>query len=445
MKKTLALLLVICMLACMVTGCASNKETPAETTQEPAATPAQETTSAGETTEPDADKEPSELLVARWAGATADYQKQQVKAYTDAAVTIDDVEYSSLKEKEILSFHAAAGTAGNYDVVWVNGPWMTEYVEAGYIMSIDELAEAAGVDLSIYDQNLLSKLTYDGKLYGIPTFLQCIIGAYDKSVFEEKGLAVPTNYDEMVSAAAALKADGNGIAMPASQTNGAYTVWSQMLYSADGYLTKDGTLAVDSDECIAASERYENLVQYAADGSLSWAHDGVTKALQSKIAAMGLPMSGNCANFFDEENSLIADSVGFFPFYGYEDQAAANQTYWVWAIPSNCKDPAAAFEFIAWLCSYEVEKASSMDMYTISAITELANDAELMATVPFANIVMEQFSIGKPDPANSNFDPLKSDMTIVLSEIGAASTAGGADIQGLLTGLQNKYGSLDWN
>ena len=339
MKKTLALLLVICMLACMVTGCASNKETPAETTQEPAATPAQETTSAGETTEPDADKEPSELLVARWAGATADYQKQQVKAYTDAAVTIDDVEYSSLKEKEILSFHAAAGTAGNYDVVWVNGPWMTEYVEAGYIMSIDELAEAAGVDLSIYDQNLLSKLTYDGKLYGIPTFLQCIIGAYDKSVFEEKGLAVPTNYDEMVSAAAALKADGNGIAMPASQTNGAYTVWSQMLYSADGYLTKDGTLAVDSDECIAASERYENLVQYAADGSLSWAHDGVTKALQSKSAAMGLPMSGNCANFFDEENSLIADSVGFFPFYGYEDQAAANQTYWVWAIPSNCKDP----------------------------------------------------------------------------------------------------------
>ena len=304
MKKTLALLLVICMLACMVTGCASNKETPAETTQEPAATPAQETTSAGETTEPDADKEPSELLVARWAGATADYQKQQVKAYTDAAVTIDDVEYSSLKEKEILSFHAAAGTAGNYDVVWVNGPWMTEYVEAGYIMSIDELAEAAGVDLSIYDQNLLSKLTYDGKLYGIPTFLQCIIGAYDKSVFEEKGLAVPTNYDEMVSAAAALKADGNGIAMPASQTNGAYTVWSQMLYSADGYLTKDGTLAVDSDECIAASERYENLVQYAADGSLSWAHDGVTKALQSKSAAMGLPMSGNCANFFDEEIRL---------------------------------------------------------------------------------------------------------------------------------------------
>ena len=256
---------------------------------------------------------------------------------------------------------------------------------------------------------------------------------------------MPTNYDEMVSAAAALKADGNGIAMPASQTNGAYTVWSQMLYSADGYLTKDGTLAVDSDECIAASERYENLVQYAADGSLSWAHDGVTKALQPKSAAMGLPMSGNCANFFDEENSLIADSVGFFPFYGYEDQAAANQTYWVWAIPSNCKDPAAAFEFIAWLCSYEVEKASSMDMYTISAITELATDAELMATVPFANIVMEQFSIGKPDPANSNFDPLKSDMTIVLSEIGAASTAGGADIQGLLTGLQNKYGSLDWN
>ncbi|HIS51360.1 MAG TPA: extracellular solute-binding protein [Candidatus Onthomonas avicola] len=446
MKKWIALILALCLLVCALAGCAPEQQadtqedtgTTTEETQEPAdETPAEtEESTGGET---------PELLVARWAGATADYQKEQVRSYTEANVTIDDVDYSSLKEREILSFQSAPGTEGNYDVVWVNSAWITEYIEAGYLMSINDLAETAGVDLSIYDEGLMSSVTHDGEIYGIPTFLQCIICAYDTAAFDEMGLSVPTNYSELVEVSAALKEAGDGLAMPASQANGAYTVWSQLLFSQGASLVEDGALTLTSDASVAATERYQELAQYAADGSLGWAHEGVFQALQSGASSLGLMMSGNCSNLHDESASLIADTVGYFPFYGYEDTAAANQTYWVWAIPANCDNPQAAFDFISWLCSYEVEKQSSLDMYTISAITALAEDEELLETVPFAAIVMDEFADGQPDPQNANFDALKTDLSVALSEVALNAASGGSDIAGLLGGLQEQYGGLDWS
>ena len=40
------------------------------------------------------------LLVSRWAGPHADFQKQMVREYPAAAVRIDDIDYGSLKQKD---------------------------------------------------------------------------------------------------------------------------------------------------------------------------------------------------------------------------------------------------------------------------------------------------------------------------------------------------------
>ena len=85
------------------------------------------------------------LLVSRWAGPHADFQKQMVREFPDANVRIDDIDYGSLKQKQMTSFQAAKGT-GNYDVVWVNIQWMKEYVDAGYLLPIDDLLKKYKVD-----------------------------------------------------------------------------------------------------------------------------------------------------------------------------------------------------------------------------------------------------------------------------------------------------------
>lgn len=444
MKKILALILTTA-LAAGLTACASGTSQPQTTNFSSAAQGGTASGAAGETADETAAENESgqgdkELLVGRFSGGTADFQKRRIGEYTKAAVTIDDIDYSSMKEKLVLSFQSAKGTSGNYDVVAVNGPWMTEFVEAGYLMPIDDVASACGIDLESYDQKLLGNLEYDNQLYGLPFFLQCMVCAYDTAKFQELGLTVPENYQELVETAAALKADGSGIALPAAQANGAYTVWSQLLYSAGGYPVADGSLAINSEACVAAAQRYQELVSYACEGSLGWGNEGVVAALQSGNAALGVMMSGNNGYLHDPSASAITETVAYFPFYGYEDQASANQTYWVWAIPANCADPQAAMEFIAWACSYEMERQQTLDTLAISGIPALAQDEEILEAVPFANIVMGEFNQGRRDPANANFDSLKSDMTVLLSEL-----ATGGDAQKLLDELQAKHGGKDWS
>lgn len=431
MKKYLVVLLAIAM---MIATCACAPTTPASSVGESKTSKVEEISSeASESTEP------KELLVSRWGGATADYQKEMVKKYTAATITIDDVDYNDMKAKQLLSFQSEKGTKGNYDVVWVNASWVTEYVKAGYIMSIDELVETCEVDLSIYDPNLVDSVTFDGKVYGVPTFLQCVIGAYDKTVFQAENIKVPTNFDEIVAAAKTLKEKGTGIAIAAGQTSGAYTLWSELLYSAGKTFVNNGELTINNDDCIAATQRYKQLVDYSCDGALGWANDGVSNALAAGVAPMGCVMSGTASILHDANTSVVADKIDYFPLYGYESSSSANLTYWVWAIPKNCADPEAAMEYIKWLCSYDIEKEQTLAVKSISAITSLAEDNEIMGSVPYAGVVMEMFANGKPDPRTASFDALKGDMTILLSNV-----ANGGDPEALLNELQTKHSVNDW-
>lgn len=438
MKKILAVTLVTALMAGL-TACASGKpqsQSPdTSTVQDGSAAQKKDAAQKG-----DDAQDVKELLVGRFSGGTADFQKRRIGEYTKAAVTIDDIDYSSMKEKLVLSFQSSKGTSGNYDVVAINGPWMTEFVEAGYLMPINDVAAACGIDLEIYDQNLLGNLNYDNQLYGLPFFLQCMVCAYDTAKFQELGLEVPQSYQELVETAAALKADGSGIALPAAQANGAYTVWSQLLYSAGGYPVADGSLAINSEECVNAAKRYQELVSYACEGSLGWGNEGVVAALQSGNASLGVMMSGNNGYLHDPSASAITETVSYFPFYGYENQASANQTYWVWAIPANCTDPQAAMEFISWACSQEMERQQTLETLAISGIPALAQDEDILKAVPFADIVMDEFKQGRRDPANANFDSLKSDMTVLLSEL-----ATGGDAKELLDELQAKHQGKDWS
>ena len=114
------------------------------------------------------------------------------------------MDYSNLQSKQITSFAAQPGS-GNYDVVWIDSNWLQQYVAAGYIQPIDEYVEASGLDTSIYAQGLLEDCKVDGKLYGLPTYAQCLILCYDTEAFEEAGLEVPTNIQELIEVAKYFK------------------------------------------------------------------------------------------------------------------------------------------------------------------------------------------------------------------------------------------------
>ena len=381
------------------------------------------------------------LLASRWAGPHADVQKQIVRNYPNGNVTIDDVDYGNLKQKQITSFNAVSGS-GNYDAVWVDSLWMKEYVDAGYLLPIDDYLRSARVDLSIYAKGLLDGCYFDGKLYGLPTYSQTLILAYDSEAFTNAGVKVPTNVDELIEAARRFKQLGTGIAIPARQGTAAVNLFSQLLFSDGGdYLDSNGRLAITSPQAISAATTYKQLVDNSIQGCLAWHHDEVAEAVRMKNAPIGIIMSGLANQNADPERSLIVNTVRYAPLAGKSGRAAATNTFWVWAVPKNVVDPAASASFCAWMTSPDVEKEQTMVNQQVSAISALSSDREVLAKAPFLPVVMEQLGNGKIEPRSVNFPSFRADLVVALSEI-ATTTTSPAEILGR---LQQKYASTDFS
>lgn len=360
----------------------------------------------------------SSLLVSRWAGPHADFQKVVVKDYPTATVTIDDIDYGSLKQKQLTSFSSAKGT-GNYDVVWVNIQWMKEYVDAGYLLPLDDFISSSGLDTSIYASGMFEGVQYDGKIYGLPTFAQCLMVTYDSAAMERAGLEVPKSAEELIAVAKYFKEkEGTGIAIPAKQGGGAITLFSQLLFSNGGYyFDENDKLALTSQAGLEAARIYDELAKYSLTGSTAYHHDEVAEAVRMGIAPIGTVMSGLANQNHDPQLSKIVNTVAYAPLYGNTGDASANNSFWVWAVPVNSNNPEEAFEFIKWFTSADIEKRQTLENQQISAVNSLASDPEVLKKTPFLPVVMQQLASGKIDPMKVNFAQLTDELMVGLSEI----------------------------
>lgn len=437
MKKRWMAAIAAAMVVCSACSGGSKAEAPQSEAKTEAGA---QNTEAEKTKESAAGAQGSDLLVSVWAGPHADLQKTVIsEGYTANPVTVDDVDYGNLKQKQLTSFQASSGS-GNYDVVWVNSQWMKEYVDSGYIIPMDEYIQEAGLDMSIYSKGLLDGCTFDGKVYGFPTFAQTLILAYDSEVFDQEGLKVPANAEELIDTAKYFKEKGSGIAIPAKQGSASTTLFSQILFSDGGdYLTADGKLDLTSDAAIYAADVYDRLVQNSVDGCLAWHHDEVAEAVRMKEAPIGIIMSGLANQNSDPEKSLIVDTVKYAPLAGKSGNAAASNTFWVWAVAKNAADPKAAFDFCSWMTSYDTEKKQTLADQQISAIDTLAMDPDVLAATPYLPVVMEELSNGKMDPVTAGWGTVKENLMVSLSEI--ASTD--AEPRAVLEALQEQLKDVD--
>lgn len=435
-KKSLFALLLVCVM--LLSACGS---TASETTAAPAST-AENPVTGSEAAAPseEAGVPDAELLVSVWGGPHADVQKGIVADYPHGEVTIDDVDYGNLQAKQLTSFSAQSGS-GNYDVVWVNSQWVEQYVNAGYLLPLDDYIDAFNVDTSIYAQGLLDGCRVDGKLYGLPTYAQCLILCYDTEAFAEANLAVPTTMDELIEVARYFKSQGTGIAIPAKQGGASTTLFSQMLYSdGNDYFDADGNLDLTSDAVVRAASWYDELVANSIDGCTAWHHDEVAEAVRTKKAPIGIVMSALCNQNYDEDKSLIGDTVAYAPLAGASGNAAAANTFWVWAVAANSANPETAADFCVWMTSPEVEKAQTVADQQISAISALSEDPEVLEATPYLPVVMQQLANGKGDPQTSAFAELKSHLQAALSEIATTD----ADPAAVLASVQEAMKDVDF-
>ena len=168
------------------------------------------------------------------------------------------------------------------------GPNLTDYVAPGVAAPLDEYLADGWKDTFSSDA-VFAQQTYDGQIYAIPLNIAAACVFYNKEIFEEAGVEVPTTYDELLEVCAKIKEAGY-----TPITISAGTAWCLSMLA--GYLCdregvdlpaiNAGEESWVQDKTIAAGEKLLELSQYFQETAAGDSNDDATAALYFEEAAI---------------------------------------------------------------------------------------------------------------------------------------------------------------
>jgi multiple sugar transport system substrate-binding protein len=382
-----------------------------------------------------------ELVISRWAGSNADDQAALLNEFekkTGIRVRMDAIDYGQLRQKQMLNM---GGKTGAYDLVFAQEVWIPEYVDSGYLKSLDEYVtnkELSGkeFDYADFEQSLIKLNTFDGKLYGLPTFVQTPLVVYNKEIFAKQSFQPPKTWDETLAIATKLSQKGTGIALPAKEGLAAVDVWIALARSNNGdYFDESGKLNIDSAENLEAAKFWKDLVAVSMRGSTNWHFDDVNKAVQFGQAPYGVTISGLAGALENPQESKVAGKIGYLPL-PYKKRPYGTLSFWSWCIPVDSKHPEEAYQLAAWLTSKDIEKRLSLKNGQVCARESVLKDPELVSKSPFFPAITESLKNANTEPRNKNGPKLMDAVQASLSRI----AVNGSDPKRELEAVQQQLG-----
>jgi len=249
----------------------------------------------------------------------------------------------------ITTLLAAGADAGIFEL---EAALTNAWAEAGYLLPLTDIFEnIGGVDEYVPG----SYFELDGTVYGLP-YATSVYGLWIRTdLFEEAGIALPTNYEEVLAAAEALTnpAEGiYGISIPGA-TNASVNLFSTLLWQqcAD-YYTPQGELIFDEPEALEAVKKWVALTEYSPPGFESYSWGDQVTAFITGNAAMSVYAGRMGVNMSDKNPELepISDIIRL----PWKDGDGSYVTYGSWsrmAISAGTQYPETAKDFLQFMLS----------------------------------------------------------------------------------------------
>ena len=213
-KKIFSLIAALLAMLMVLSACGAASSTPS-TTQ--AASQSTDTQPAA-TTEKAADPVTITYCNFNSSGGNEETLAKMVEAFeaahTDIKVEVETIGYDDYFTQ--MQTRVAGGTAP--DCYELNIENFAAYANKGL------LAEISGVDVSGLNDTALNAFCVNGKQYGLPESFSNVVLIYNKDLFDQAGVAYPTNdwtQDDVQAAAEAIRALGDDI----------YGIWQPITYN----------------------------------------------------------------------------------------------------------------------------------------------------------------------------------------------------------------------
>jgi len=345
---------------------------------------------------------------------------------TGVKVNMEILPYPTLQEKQAVA--VTQGT-GAYDVVHVDCVWIGQYAGQGLVIPVEDFIAKTDPKVLALDDFIPSVLSeqgmWEGKIYGLP-FIQAVFGLhYRTDIFEEFGLTPPNTWEELYDTAKMLteKLKDRGIAgLTFMGRRGVQLqcTYDNMLWSFGGeWYDENYNPTINSPEAVAALEYFKSLIPFAPAGVLTYDWDENANAFAQGKAAMNLQWQNSAPLCQDPSKSTIVGKFNFTLIPGKaqpDGSIKRTPTFGGWGlmIPKGSRNKEAAWEFIVWATSPEMEKKLAYAMP--GARYSSLNDPELRAKYVEYDGMLKSLPLAKGRPRIPAYSELADALEVALSE-----------------------------
>ena len=317
-----------------------------------------------------------------WRTEDVDEYNEILKLYTDAnpGVKINFEAFLNKEYNTLVSTSLQANEAA--DIVQTRSyGGVKSWIDGGYLMPLDGKVK----NLANFTTGTLDAIRSqeNGKVYGVPFAIQVLQMYYNKAIFAELGLSVPTTWQEFIAVNQALKNAGY---IPMALTG------------------KDSWMLPIFHTIVGAGTYGGNkFVEGILNGSRSFTDAEFVNSVQSvKELQEFLPPDVTAVSYSDSQNLFINELAGMFPGGSWEAAnfrqqnpdlelgvfavparfTNDNPVSWFvdgsWAVTSSSKNTDAAYKFANWLGSQEFGQAFTNKLSQISPIAGVTPNDDLL-------------------------------------------------------------------
>jgi multiple sugar transport system substrate-binding protein len=329
------------------------------------------------------------------------------------------------------------------DIVAIDLIYTPAFMEAGQLTDITDLAKGLPFFGNLSPAHVNLGTWNDGKIYALPFTAEGSILLYNKGLFEQAGLdpeKPPTNLDEVYEAAKAIRALGDDIygfyfAGACAGCN-AFTFLPLIWASGGDVLSADYSQPTLTDPAVKeALEFYKKLWDEGLVPSGAEVDQGTDFLNAFTSGKIGMAGSGAFSiGVLKNEHPDVDFGITFLPGSdGGQSSFAGGDNI---AIPTGSKNVEAAFEFIAWMLSDEVQLGIIAKGNQLPVRTDLAEN-EYFTADPRLTTNAQAMALGKT-PYSVVYNDLFNDGNGPWLQLLQTAIFGG-DVDGAIEEAQSNF------
>lgn len=314
----------------------------------------------------------------------------------------------------------------DFDVFALDIIWVPEFARAGWLMDLSSLMDRSYLDE--YLPGAVESVTWGGRIWAVPWFLDAGVLYYRKDLLDKYGLKPPDTFPELMDAAQkVMRGEKNprlrGYLWQGRQYEGLVCTALEHIWGNGGeVIGQDGRCALDSPQAVEALGFMRDLISLhrVSPEYVTTAEEEDCRHVFGNGDAVFMRNWPYCWAIFNQEGSRIRGKFGIKVMPHFPGHAsAATLGGWQLGMNANTRYPAEAWKLLKFMAGHDAKKALVMEFGFKPTRRSLYRDRDIAGKHPLIAELAETMKYARPRPVSPNYPRISQ---VMQEEFSAAVT-----------------------